>query len=424
VESRLALSDGERRRGRAFLSLAAAFVGFAIVLQMSLNSNFLVGEIGVTGRQAGFLEAVRESCGIVAFGILSLLAGLGEPLVATLVLVLVWLGLSAYAFVPTYAWVMAMSVVWSQGLHLWMPLPGSMALALAEPGHAGRRLGQVSAAGALGSAAGLGIALALTLLGVRIRPLYLLGGAAALVAALACLGIPRSIRTPRQKLVLRPRYATYYLLNFLEGWRKQITNAFAGFLLVREYGAGLTEMIALWAAIQAIGYVASPRVGRLIDRVGERRVLSVYYVVVTAMVLCYAFVRAKHVLYAIFVLDSATFALALGITSYVGRLAPPAERTQILSMGVAANHVAAVAMPFVGGILWTALGYRWAFLLGIPAAAASLAVVARLPRGGSTLPAGAAAVAADAEAPAVTAAAVDSTAWSPRIEPSGSRRLP
>ena len=49
-------------------------------------------------------------------------------------------------------------------------------------------------------------------------------------------------------------------------------------------------------------------------------------------------------------------------------------------MGVAANHVAAVAMPFVGGILWTTLGYQWAFLLGIPAAAASIAVVARLPR--------------------------------------------
>jgi MFS family permease len=215
---------------------------------------------------------------------------------------------------------------------------------------------------------------------VKIRPLYLVGGAAALVASLACLGIPRAIRTPKQKLVFRRRYLTYYVLNFLEGWRKQITNAFAGFLLVRVYGATLPEMIALWAAIQAIGYVASPRVGRLIDRVGERRVLFIYYAMVTTMVLCYAFVRAKYVLYAVFVVDSATFALAMAITSYVGRLAPRAERTQTLSMGVAANHVASVAMPFIGGILWSVLGYRWAFLLGIPAAAASVAVVYRLPR--------------------------------------------
>ena len=383
VERPLTLTDGERRRGLAFLSLASAFVGFALVLQLSLNNNFLVGEIGVSGRQAGFLEAVRESCGIAAFGILALLAGLGEPLVATLVLVLFALGLSAYAFVPSYGWVMAMSVVWSQGLHLWMPLPSSMALALAEPDRAGRRLGQVSAAGALGSAGGLALAFALTLLGLKIRPLYLLAGAAALLAALACLGIPRVIRTPKQKLVFRRRYFTYYLLNFLEGWRKQITVAFAGFLLVRVHGASLREMIVLWASIQAIGYVASPRVGRLIDRIGERRVLSAYYVVVTAMVLCYAFVRSKYLLYAVFVLDSATFALAMAITSYVGRLAPPGERTQTLSMGVAANHVASVAMPLVGGILWTTLGYQWAFLLGIPAAVASLVVVTRLPRHGA-----------------------------------------
>ena len=186
--------------------------------------------------------------------------------------------------------------------------------------------------------------------------------------------------------MFRRRYFTYYLLNFLEGWRKQITVAFAGFLLVRVHGASLREMIVLWASIQAIGYVASPRVGRLIDRIGERRVLSFYYVLVTAMVLCYAFVRSKYLLYAVFVLDSATFALAMAITSYVGRLAPPGERTQTLSMGVAANHVASVAMPLVGGILWTTLGYQWAFLLGIPAAVASLVVVARLPRPRSALP--------------------------------------
>ena len=238
-----------------------------------------------------------------------------------------------------------MSVVWSQGLHLWMPLPSSMALALAEPGRAGPPARPGGRRGRAGSAAGLVLALALTLLGVKIRPLYLVGGGAALLASLACLGIPRVIRTPKQKLVYRRRYLTYYLLNFLEGWRKQITNAFAGFLLVRVHGASLPEMIALWTAIQAIGYVASPRVGRLIDRVGERRVLFFYYGMVTVMVLCYAFVRSKYLLYAVFVIDSATFALAMAITSYVGRLAPPAERTQTLSMGVAANHVASVAMP-------------------------------------------------------------------------------
>jgi Kef-type K+ transport system membrane component KefB len=64
-------------------------------------------------------------------------------------------------------------------------------------------------------------------------------------------------------------------------------------------------------------------------------------------------------------------------------------------MGVASNHVASVVMPFLGGILWTTLGYQWAFLLGIPAAATSIAIVSRLPRGGRAVAAtGSAGVAA------------------------------
>ena len=155
--------------------------------------------------------------------------------------------------------------------------------------------------------------------------------------------------------------------------------AFAGFLLVKQHGAPLTHMILLWAAIQAVGWLASPRVGRLIDRVGEKGVLTFYYSSMILVFLGYAFVPAKGILYAIFVLDGAFFVFAVGLTSYVSRIAPASERTPTLSMGVAMNHVAAVAMPFLGGLLWNSLGYRWAFLIGIPAAAASILIVLRLP---------------------------------------------
>ena len=191
---RVTLSDPDRRRGLFFIALAAAFVGVALTLQITLNNNFLVGEIGISGFQAGLLEAVRESCGIAALGIFVLIAGLTEPAIASLFLVLIALGMGSYSMAPTYRFVMLLSVTWSLGFHVWTPLPNSMTLALAEPGRAGARLGQVGAAGALGSAAGLVIAFVLTLLGVRIRPLYVIAGVAALLAAAACLGIPRRIK--------------------------------------------------------------------------------------------------------------------------------------------------------------------------------------------------------------------------------------
>jgi predicted MFS family arabinose efflux permease len=381
----VSLSDRDRRRGLFFVAVASAFVGVALTLQIAPYSNFLVGEIGVSGFQAGLLEAVRESCGIAALGIFVLIAGLTEPVIASLFLILIALGMGSYSVAPTYGYVMLFSLTWSVGFHVWTPLPNSMTLALAEPGKAGFRLGRVGAAGALGSAAGLGIAFVLTLLGVRIRPLYLIAGASALLAAAACLGIPRTLKTPGPSFVLRRRYARYYVLNFLEGWRKQIAIAFGGFLLVKVHGAGLLEILVLYAAVQGIGYFTSPRVGKLIDRVGERKVLVFYYSFVTVMFLGYAFLQGKYILYAVYILDNATFVFNTGLTTYVNKIAPKSEHRPTLSMGVAANHVASVTMPFLGGVLWATLGYRWAFLIGIPAAAASIWIVLGMPRGTATV---------------------------------------
>lgn len=376
----------DRKRGLLFVAVASAFVGVALTLQIGLNNNFLVGEIGISGFQAGLLEAVRESCGIAALGIFVLIAGLAEPLIGALFLVLVAVGMGSYSYAPTYGAVMLFSLTWSVGFHVWTPLPNSMTLALAEPGKAGARLGAVAAAGALGSAAGLAIAFVLTILGVRIRPLYIVAGAAALLAAAACLGIPRRLKTQGPSFVFRRRYARYYVLNFLEGWRKQIAIAFGGFLLVKMHGAGLLEILVLSAVIQAIGYFASPRVGRLIDRVGERKVLVFYYSFVTLMFIGYAFLQGKYILYTVYILDNATFVFNTGLTTYVNKIAPRSEHRPTLSMGVAANHVASVTMPFLGGILWATLGYRWAFLIGIPAAAASISIVLGMPRGTAIVP--------------------------------------
>jgi len=362
-----------RKRGLIFIGAAAAGVGFAMSLQMGTNSNFVADVVKISGFQQGVLEAIRETCGVVALGVLALLAGLAEPLVGAGMLVLMGVGLGAYLFVPDFAWLVVASLIWSQGVHVWMPLPNSMTLALAEPGRAGHRIGQIRAAGAGGSGVGLAAGWFLhAVVGVQIRPLYLFGGAAALLAAAACLGIPRKIRTARPRFVFRRKYWLYYLLCFLEGWRKQIFVAFAGFLLVRHYQAPLKTMLLLWLGIQGISYLAAPPVGRIIDRVGERRVLVFYFASLTVFFVGYAFIRNRYVLYGLYVIDSAFFVFAMALTTYVNRIAPKREHTATLSMGVAMNHVAAVTMPLLGGLLWKYAGYQWAFLIGAFAAALSI----------------------------------------------------
>jgi MFS family permease len=150
---------------------------------------------------------------------------------------------------------------------------------------------------------------------------------------------------------------------------------------VKVYHAKLETLLLLWMAIQVIGYFGSPRVGRIIDRIGERRVLVFYFTCVTFVFLGYAFIPNREVLFVFFVADSAFSMCGTAMTTYVNRIAPPSEHTQTLSMGVAMNHVGAVTMPLVGGWLWET-GYRWTFLVGAVAAAASIIAALRVPRHG------------------------------------------
>lgn len=363
-----------RNRGLKFLCIASAAVGFSFTLQVALNSNFIVEQMHLGGLQQGILEMFRESCGIFALGILALIAGLAEPVIGTVVLAVFSVGLASYCYVQNYFWLIIASLVWSQGLHIWMPLPNSMGLALAEKGKEGHRIGQIQAAGAAGSGLGLITALILNHFGVSIRPLYIVAGCSSLIAAVACLYIPRQIRSEKPKLVFRKKYGLYYLMNFLEGWRKQIFLAFAGFLLVKNYNTSLSTMLILWIVVQTIGWFSSSKVGKLIDRIGERRILVFYYSFMTFCFLGYAFIKSKYLLYGVFLLDSSFFVFAMALTTYIGKLAPANEKTMTLSMGVAFNHIASVTMPLVGGIAWKYLGYQWTFLIGSVAAAASVFV--------------------------------------------------
>jgi hypothetical protein len=409
-------TESYRRRSLIFLGLAVAGASFAMSVQMGLNTNFLVDEIHVTAEEQGYLEAARETCGILALFVLAALAGLAEPLVAAGMLLMVAAGISAYAFAQDYWIIICLSMVWSQGLHIWMPLPNSMTLALSEPGRAGHRLGQIARAGAAGTALGLTAALAMTLTGVTLdsilsifgaapaagsaetadpaaggwlastlRPLYLAAGLAAVGGAVACLGIYRKLKTPGPRLVFRWKYRLYYALCFLEGWRKQIFICFAGFLLVKIHHTSIFQMLILAYIIQIIGAVASPRVGRLIDRIGERRVLIFYYSSIIVVFLGYAWVPESWsyciwALFGLYIMDNVLFMSAMALTTYVNRIAPKAEHTQTLSMGVAMNHVAAVAMPAIGGLVWQYVDYPWTFMVGALAAVLSIIVSLRVPR--------------------------------------------
>ena len=377
-------TEANRRKAIFFVSVAVAAVSFAITAQIGLNENFLanppaLGGLGIDGFQKGMVEATRETCGITALLIFALLAGMVERTIAFFSILVFAVGLGCYFFVYQYFWVVVLSLVWSQGLHVWMPLPNSMMLSLAEPGRTGHRLGQLQAVGAIASGAALVVCWVMCVVHVPIRPIYIMAGLVAFVGALACLAIPRDLKAPGPRFVFRKKYNLYYMLCFLEGSRKQIFLAFAGFLLVKKYGTPLKDMLLLMGVVQVINWRISPAIGRLIDRIGERQVLMFYSGCMVIFFIGYAFIPYRPVLWGLFIVDNVLFSLGMALTTYVRKIVPVSEHTQTLSMGVAMNHVAAVLVPLGGAFLWKYTGFRSAFLSGAAIAGVGVWVASKLP---------------------------------------------
>ncbi|NQT86029.1 hypothetical protein HQ560_04645, partial [bacterium] len=112
------MGPARRRQGLFFVGAACAVVGVVMAVQMGVNSNFVGDVMNLTPDQQGLLEGIRESCGIFALLLLALLAGVAEPLLGGAMLLLLAVGLGAYAWVPTFPWLIAAGLVWSQGLHV------------------------------------------------------------------------------------------------------------------------------------------------------------------------------------------------------------------------------------------------------------------------------------------------------------------
>jgi predicted MFS family arabinose efflux permease len=174
----------------------------------------------------------------------------------------------------------------------------------------------------------------------------------------------------RQRMILRRRYFLYYLLTFLSGARRQIHITFSLFLLVKVFHFTVREMTLLFIINNAINYFLNPLIGRAIIAFGERRILSVEYCGIFCVFLGYAFTGSRMVAASLYILDFILFNFAVAINTYFQKVADPADIAPSMAVGFTINHIAAVVLPLLGGLLWM-VDYRIPFMAG-----ALLAIVA------------------------------------------------
>ena len=374
-----------RRDWGLFGALTFCFA-FGFAVYNGIFQNFIREVLHVSPSQLGVLESLREVPGLLTAPIAGILVAFAEPRLAGLALLVCALGIGATGTAGSYWTLVAINVFWSIGFHLWASVSPSITLALAGGREGGRHLGRMSAIGSVAVLVALGSA-RLFKEYLSYKALFLIAGAMIAAAALlAFLLSSHAASGRRQPIILRREYSLYYLLTFLEGCRRQIFSTFASYVLILVYNTPVQTMLSLAFLNAALGTVAAPTVGRLVDRYGERRMLMLYYVLIACVFAGYATFRDVRLLYALFVTDSVLFAFSMGITVFLNRIVHPGHLTPSLAMGTTMNHVAAVVMPVLGGMLWKSLNdYRIPFWIGFGVVFLSLMAVQRIPSAGRSL---------------------------------------
>jgi len=365
------------------LLIVMTFSGaLAFALWTALINNFAVERADFGGDAIGALQSIREIPGFLAFTAVWLLLVVKEQRLALASVALLALGTAATGLFPSFWGLVVTTTIMSVGFHYQEALLQSLSLQWLPRDRAPLVLGRLVAVRSAATIAILALLwLAFAALGPRYAPVYLVGGGLALALVLtAWIGFPQfpEIVPQRKTLVLRRRYWLYYALTFLSGARRQIFVVFGGFLLVEKFGYSVAAMTALLLVNSVINLWLAPRIGRLVTRWGERRVLILEYAGLIAVFTGYALATDARIAAGLYILDHVFFAMAIALKTYLQKIGDPADMAPTAAVSFTINHIAAVFVPVGFGLMWL-VSPAAVFLAGAAGAAASLALAHLVP---------------------------------------------
>lgn len=369
------------------LALANFFLYFGFNVWRAVFNNFAVEEIGVSASQIGIIQALREVPGLMGFGLGFLALWFSEMRIMGLSVLLMGLGIVVSGWADGLSILILGSMVMSVGFHFFYPSNSSVVLMATGKEEAPKMLGRLRSVSSFAAVIGT-LVIWIFVDGVQVGSLDIpawgyrttlwVTGGVVLAGSLVAMrnGRRHGAKREKRKVVFRRDYWLYYLLTFMMGSRRHIFTTFAIFMLVQVYGISVRETALLFLVNNLISTYASAQLGKLVVRFGERKVLTFNFVGLIGVFLGYAYVPYLPVLYALFVLDHVFFGFNLAVDSYFQKIArSPQEITSNVSMAQTINHVSALVVPVLGGILWERIAPSATFLAGVVIAVISLVLV-------------------------------------------------
>ena len=370
------------RRPVVFLMLMAVANAFSFATWVALLNNFAIEQVSFTGVEIGILQSIREIPGFMAFAAVFFLFIMREQTLALVSLALLGIGTGITGIFPTEYAFYGTTLLMSIGFHYYETMNQSLALQWFPKGDAARSLGRVISAGAFATIAAFGL-IFLTWKWFELDYIYVyaVGGTVTLVITLVlatCFPLFKQHVAQRKELVLRKRYWLYYALTFMSGARRQIFIVFAGFMMVEKFGYSVAAITAMFLANAVFNMFFAPRIGGLIGRFGERKALIFEYIGLILVFAWYAVVDNPWIAAGLYLVDHAFFALAIAMKTYFQKIADPADIAPTAGVAFTINHIAAVGLPVVLGVVWIA-NPGSVFLIGSAMAVVSLGLSFLIP---------------------------------------------
>ncbi len=372
-----------RNRPEILLFLMAGAVPLSFATWQALLNNFAIERAAFSGAEIGILQSLREVPGFLAFAVVFLLYVLREQHIALVSLTLLGIGTAVTGFFPTVLGLYLTTVFMSVGYHYYETIQTSLSLQWVDKKNAPEVLGRIIAVGAFTSILTFGaIWLAFDFAQLDFVIVYLIAGGATLGIVTMCSlffpTFPTKVKQVRH-MVLRKRYWLYYGLIFLSGARRQIFIVFAGFLMVEKFGYSVAAISTLFLINATLNMLFAARIGRLISVVGERTALIFEYVGLIGVFIAYAFVENSQIAAGLYIVDHFFFALAIAIKTYFQKIADPADIASSAGVSFTINHIAAVVLPAILGVLWLN-SPSLVFLVGAGLAGLSLFLSLNIPK--------------------------------------------
>ena len=349
----------------------------------ALLNNFVIERAGFSGAEIGILQSLREVPGFLAFTAVFVLLLIKEQAFAIISLALLCIGVGITGFYPDVIGLYLTTVLMSIGFHYFETINQSLTLQWVDkdeaPSFMGKALAWKSAAALIGYGS---IWLVMTWLSLDYIWMYAIIGGLGLAMVISMqVYFPRfDISTTQHKhLLLRKRYWLYYFLTFLSGVRRQIFVVFAGFMMVEKFNYSVAEITALFLINYIINLLFAPAMGRFIGKIGERKALIIECVGLIGIFISYAFVENANIAAGLYVVDHLLFAMAIAMKTYFQKIADKQDIASSMSVSFTINHIAAVIIPVLLGILWLS-SPRAVFFIGAGFAVCSLILSFNIPK--------------------------------------------